>query len=175
MYHISVFPSEFSWALAKASSGCTCTERRSEVKMNFTSKGRSASNQTSPILFWEEGNQGARSWAPQTFSRNLVGRRTGALALTDETSDAVEAALQFFHGCRVGNADVLVGSESFAGNDGHVGFGEQTLGELQGRRDSFAETNGDVGIGVESTLGFGDLDAGNRTQPFHHEIAALAI
>src|SRR5580658_3165772 len=97
MYHISVLPRDFSWMAAKLSSGCTCTERRPEVNTNFTNRGRSASNQTSPIFFPVLAYQGKRSSVPHTFSRNRVGRRSGALLATDKTLDPVQTALQLSH------------------------------------------------------------------------------
>src|ERR1700734_1470874 len=119
-YHISVFPRESSCPAAKSSFGWTCTDRRSDVKTNFTSKGRSASNHTSPIFLSEVGYQGSRSGVPHTFSRNRVGSRLGALPLTNEAVDAIEPAFQFFHRRRVRNADVFGGSERFAWHQRHV-------------------------------------------------------
>src|SRR5580658_3651901 len=145
MYHISVLPREFSCSRANSSLGCTCTDRRSEVKTNFTSSGTSASNHTSPIFVSEPRYQGKRSVAPHTFSRKRVGSRTGPLSftpplsLTNELIDPIEAALQFFQRSGVRNSDVLGGAESFAWHQGDMRLRQEFLRELQGRRNAIAE------------------------------------
>src|SRR5215469_12441768 len=143
MYHISVFPREFSCSAANTSSGCTCTESAPLVKTNLISNGRSASNQISPIFWPELGNQGARFSAPQIFSSHLVGRRIGPL-FTDKALDAIEPAFQLSHRGGVGDSYVLIRSECLAGNHCDMRTGKQALGKLQRRLVAFAEHHRDV-------------------------------
>ena len=45
--------------------------------------------------------------------------------------EAVEAARELGHGGGVGDADVFVGAEGFAGHYGDVGFGEKSGRKIQ--------------------------------------------
>ena len=70
----------------------------------------------------------ANSRAPPASNRRVTGSRI----LHDELVDAVEAALEFVHRRGVGDADVLVGAEGLARDDGDVRLLRAVLGELQG-------------------------------------------
>src|SRR5260370_37655403 len=109
--------------------------------MNLISRGRSASNQTSPIFRSELGYQGARCGEPQTFSLKIAGRRTGLLPLTDEALDAIESTRELGERGGVGEANVFPGAKRLAGNHGDMRFGKQALGELQRRRDGVPKCN----------------------------------
>src|SRR5690606_13021680 len=77
---------------------------------------------------------------------------------------------------RIGDANVFVGTEGFAGHDGDMFIVEQLGGEVHGRPNAgFAERRADVGIGVESSARSGAFDAGNLVERRDDVVAAAAI
>ena len=61
-----------------------------------------------------------------------------------EALQAVEAALQLFHGSRVRNANVIIGAEGFARNHRDEFLRQQFFGELQRVSDAVLESRAHV-------------------------------
>src|SRR5215831_5035589 len=174
MCHISVLPRSPS----SPSSGCTCTLRRSLVKISLTSSGRSGgpTNQASPMGRADSAYHGAKLVRPQTRSTSRTDRRIGSGIFDDELVHAIEAALELVHRGGVADADVTIGAEGLARHHRNVRFGEQALGELNGVADAvFADDGADIRVGVERATRLRALDAGNCAQTLHHEIPPLVI
>ena len=49
------------------------------------------------------------------------------LPFTDEALDSIESATELIYGRRIGDSDMLVSSECFAGNNCYILFGQQLL------------------------------------------------
>ena len=90
------------------------------------------------------GNHGSRLRVPHgAFAKTglqFAERHRILEARRDEALQAVEAALQLLHRSRVGDANVVVGAERFAGNHRDEFFRQQLLGELQRVRDAVVVT-----------------------------------
>ncbi len=109
------------------------------MNTNFTSKGKSASNHTSPIFFSEGGYHGKRSVAPKPLSRSAWGAGwlvSGHPYRRDEAVNPIQPAFQLFHGSGVGNAHVFIRSESFAWYQGDVRLRQKLLRELERGSDA---------------------------------------
>src|SRR5438270_9974953 len=87
------------------------------------------------------------------------------LETREEFLHPLQAALQLAMRGRIGDADVLAGSETFARHGDHMGLVQQAMGNIGSRfQSSAAKECRDIGIGIESALRLGAANSRNRPQ-----------
>src|SRR5437762_2436500 len=94
----------------------------------------------------------------------------------DELMNAVEPSLELLHRGRIGDADMVVSTESLSGHHGNVRFFEKAVGEFERCLDAAAiERFAQIRIGVKGARGHGTLNARYLAQSWNHEIASLPV
>src|SRR5438132_8398783 len=89
-----------------------------------------------------------------------------------EFAHPLQSAVQFRDRRRVGNADVVAGTETFSRNGGHVGLAQEFPSQIGGRFHPTASKEcRDIWICVERPFRQRAFNSGNGTQAFYNMIA----
>src|SRR5207253_5961882 len=94
----------------------------------------------------------------------------------EEFLHPLQAALQLAMRGRIGDADMLAGSETFARHGDHMRLVQQAMGNVGSRfQSSAAKECRNIRIGVERALRFAAANSRNRAQSANDFIAQLDV
>src|ERR1700733_8154156 len=104
----------------------------------------------------------------------IAARRVLLCKTSEEVAHAAGALVDVLFRDRVGEADMFLSAEGFAGNGDDVALVQQARGQFRCRvNTALAKKGGDVRVDVKRSLGLGAGDAGNLGQLLEHVVAQL--